>query len=203
LQGDLSQGGLATLERYLRIPGLQRSTLQIRLCLIVAIILAPALVLAGMLSLRSIQAERVHIEEGLGRTLNQLSVEIDREIQGTTDLLTVLAGSHYLKNGDLEGFHRRASEFSDALGKCLPLCHQRQTFVRNAALRLNLRCQARFSSNKLRVDRAPSMPVGDNECRDPERLGQAKRLLELRVGWAYRLEISSSLCCQAHEKNAA
>ena len=112
----MSQGGLATLERYLRIPGLQRSTLQIRLCLIVAIILAPALVLAGMLSLRSIQAERAHIEEGLGRTLNQLSVEIDREIQGTTDLLTVLAGSHYLKNGDLEGFHRRASEFSDALG---------------------------------------------------------------------------------------
>src|ERR1035437_1026115 len=90
-----------------------------------------------------------------------------------------------------------------AKSKCLPLCHQHQTFVRNAASRLNLRCQARCSSNKLRVDRAPSMPVGDNECRDPERLGQAKRLLELRVGWAYRLEISSSLCCQAHEKNAA
>ena len=116
MQGNLSQGGLAALGRYLRVPGLQRFTLRIRLCLIVAIIMAPALVLAGMLSLRSIAAERLHIEDGLGRTLNQLSVEIDREIQGTKALLTVVAGSHSLQNGDLEGFHRRASEISDKLG---------------------------------------------------------------------------------------
>jgi len=57
---------------------LRRFTLRTRLCLLVAIILAPALILAGLLSLRSISVERTHIEEGLGHTLRQLSVEIDR-----------------------------------------------------------------------------------------------------------------------------
>lgn len=98
------------------VPGLRRFTLRTRLCLIVAIILAPALILAGMLSLRSIAAERIHIKEGLGRTLSHLSVEIDREIQSTTALLVVLAGSHYLQIDDLEGFHRYASEISNELG---------------------------------------------------------------------------------------
>ena len=93
------------IRRYLTVRGLRRFTLRTRLCLIVAIILAPALILAGMLSLRSIAAERIHIEEGLGRTLSHLSVEIDREIQSTTALLVVLAGSHYLQIDDLEGFH--------------------------------------------------------------------------------------------------
>src|SRR5450759_3827441 len=98
------------------VRGLRRFTLRTRLCLIVAIILAPALILAGMLSLRSIAAERIHIEEGIGRTLSHLSVEIDREIQSTTALLVVLAGSHYLQIDDLEGFHRYASEISNELG---------------------------------------------------------------------------------------
>ena len=87
-----------------------------RLCLIVAIVLAPALVLAGMLSLRSISAERIRIEEGLGHTLRQLSLEIDKEIESTTALLVVLAESHFLEVGDLEGFHRSASEISRQLG---------------------------------------------------------------------------------------
>jgi len=98
------------------VPGLRRFTLRTRLCLIVAIILAPALILAGLLSLRSIAAERIHIEEGLGRTLSQLSAEIDREIQSTAAPLVVLARSPYLQIDDLEGFHRYASEISNELG---------------------------------------------------------------------------------------
>ena len=37
------------------------------------------------------------------------------------------------------------------------------------------------------------MTVGDNECRDPERLGQGKGLLELRAGGAIKLEVGSNL----------
>ena len=116
MQRSLSQRELSALARYLTVPGLQRFALRTRLCLLVAIILAPALVLAGMLSLRSVSAERIHIEEGLGHTLRQLSVEIEREIQSTTALLVVLAESHFLQVGDLEGFHRSASEMSRQLG---------------------------------------------------------------------------------------
>jgi hypothetical protein len=44
---------------------------------------------------------------------------------------------------------------------------------------------------------APSVPVSDNEFRGPERLGQADGLAPSG------LEISSDLCSQAHEENAA
>jgi two-component system, NarL family, sensor histidine kinase UhpB len=98
------------------VPGPQRIALRTRLCLLVAIILTPALVLAGMLSLRSISTERVHIEEGLGQTLRQLSIEVDQKIQSTTALLVVLAQSHFLQIGDLEGFRQNASEISRQLG---------------------------------------------------------------------------------------
>ena len=112
----LQQHGLPAPRGFLTATGLGRFTLRTRLCLLVAIILAPALVLAGTLSLRSISAERIHIEEGLGHTLRQLSVEIDRELQSTTALLVVLAESHFLQIGDLEGFRRSASEISRQLG---------------------------------------------------------------------------------------
>lgn len=112
----LQQRALPTLRGFLAAPGLRRFTLRTRLCLLVAIILAPALILAGLLSLRSISVERTHIEEGLGHTLRQLSVEIDRELQSTTALLVVLAESHFLQIGDLEGFRRSASEISRQLG---------------------------------------------------------------------------------------
>jgi two-component system, NarL family, sensor histidine kinase UhpB len=113
----LQQRASPALGRLLTLPGFRRLTLRLRLCLVVAIVLGPALlILASILSLRSISAERTHIEEGLGRTLSQISVEIDREIESTTALLVVLAGSHFLQIGDLESFHRSASEVSSQLG---------------------------------------------------------------------------------------
>ena len=116
LQDSFSRGAPAALGRYLRVPGLQRFSLRGRLCLLVAIILAPALVLAGILASRWTTAERIHVDEGLRHTLSQLSVEIEREIQSTKALLTVVAGSRSLQDGDLEAFHQRASDISDKLG---------------------------------------------------------------------------------------
>jgi two-component system sensor histidine kinase UhpB len=98
------------------VPGLRRFTLRIRLCLLVAIILAPALILAGMLTMRSTAIERNHVEETLERTLSQLSVEIDREVQNITGLLVILAMSRSLQNDDLEAFHQRATDISSTLG---------------------------------------------------------------------------------------
>jgi two-component system sensor histidine kinase UhpB len=116
LPDSLLQREPLTLGRSLSLPGLRRFRLRIRLCLIVAMVLAPALVLAGMLSLRSISADQTHIDEMLAHTLSQLTVEIDREIQSTTDLLVVLAGSHFLQTDDLEGFHQSASEIASRIG---------------------------------------------------------------------------------------
>jgi two-component system sensor histidine kinase UhpB len=116
LQRSLSPGRLSALGRYLTVPGLRGFALRTRLCAIVAIILAPALVLAGMLTLRSVAAERIHVEERLARSLSELCEEIDKEFQSTTALLVVLARSHFLQTDDLEGFRRSASEIFGQLG---------------------------------------------------------------------------------------
>jgi two-component system, NarL family, sensor histidine kinase UhpB len=116
LRRSLSQRGLFALGRYLTVPGLPRFSLRARLCLFVGIVLIPALILTGILASRSISAERIRIDEGLESRLNQLSVEIEREIQSTTALLVVLAESHLLQTDDLEGFHRSAEEVSRQLG---------------------------------------------------------------------------------------
>ncbi len=114
--GNLHQLGLPAVWRNLAPPGLRRLTLRIRLCLLVAIILAPALIVAGMLAMRSTAIERNHVEEALGRSLSQLNVEIDREVQNITGLLVILAMSRSLQDDDLEAFHQRATDISSTLG---------------------------------------------------------------------------------------
>jgi two-component system, NarL family, sensor histidine kinase UhpB len=109
-------GGSTALGRYLTLPGLRKFALRTRLCMIVAMILAPALILAGMLSLQSMSSDRAHVEEELQRTLRQLEIEINEEIQSTTALLAVIAGSHFLEVDNIEGFQRRAAEISRQLG---------------------------------------------------------------------------------------
>ena len=116
LLAGLLERGLIGFTRCLEVPALQRVSLRIRLCLLVAIILVPALMLAGKMSLQSISVEQAETEQMLRRILNQVAVEIEKEIRTTTALLAVLGGSQPLQIGDLEGFHRRASEISTNLG---------------------------------------------------------------------------------------
>jgi hypothetical protein len=116
LNSNLHQLGITAVWRKLALPGLRRFSLRTRLCMIVAIILGPALILASMLSLRSIAVERIHVEEGLGHSLSELCAEIDEVIKSRTALLVVLARSHFLQIDDLEGFHRSASEIFGQLG---------------------------------------------------------------------------------------
>jgi len=101
---------------YLAVRGEERWTLRVRLCLIVAILMAPALILLVAVALRFIAGERAQVEDGLRRSVYQVSIEIDREIQGTTALLAALATSHALQSGDLERFHERTIEISRQLG---------------------------------------------------------------------------------------
>ncbi|NVN88583.1 MAG: PAS domain S-box protein [Rhodopseudomonas sp.] len=98
-----------------------RFPLRVRLCVMVALLLLPALVVAGALSFRLAAAEREQIEQELARTAEQRATEIDREIESTKAMLVVLAGSRYLQTGDLEGFHRRASEIARQLGTLVVL----------------------------------------------------------------------------------
>ena len=90
-----------------------------------------------------------------------------------------------------------------AKSKCLPLYHQHQTFVRNAASRLNLRCQVRFSSKQ-----NPCRSCALNDCwrqrvpRPGETWARQASFRASRRKGRSMSEIGSSLCCRAQEKNA-
>ena len=57
------------------------------------------------MTVRSIAAEQLRIEENLQRIATQIRVEIEREIEVTAALLSVLATSHNLQTGALQLFH--------------------------------------------------------------------------------------------------
>jgi hypothetical protein len=84
-----------------------------------------------------------------------------------------------------------------AKSKCLPLCHQHQTFIRNAVSQLNLRCRHSLVPTNSLNGCEPSMPVGGEDAATRRNWGKANVL------WSFALKIGSNLCCQAHEKNAA
>jgi len=115
LLNNLSQRQLFLLPNDLAASTWRRLSIRIRLCLVVAIILTPAMVLLGMITLRSISEERLHSEESLRRTAHQIGVEIEREVEVTSVLLNVLATSKYLQLGDLEKFYDKALRISRQL----------------------------------------------------------------------------------------
>ncbi len=77
---------------------------------LVLLILIPGLLIAGWLAYRSAQSERAQIEQDARQRVREIAGSIDREIIGTQNLLAVLASSHSLHTGDIEGFHRQAVE---------------------------------------------------------------------------------------------
>ena len=116
LLGSLLRRSSFAPGRWLQLPRLRQPPLRLRLCLLAAIMSTPALMLLGLMTVRSITAERLRIDENLQRIATQISVEIGREIEVTSALLSVLAASHNLQTGALQLFHARASEISRQLG---------------------------------------------------------------------------------------
>ena len=116
LLGSLMQRPSFAPGRWLALPGWRRTPLRLRLSLLAAIMSTPALILLGFMTVRSIAAEQLRIEENLQRIATQIRVEIEREIEVTAALLSVLATSHNLQTGGFDRFHERASEISRQLG---------------------------------------------------------------------------------------
>jgi two-component system, NarL family, sensor histidine kinase UhpB len=81
---------------------------------IVAVLL-PALLVTGWLAHVSANAERAQIEKNIQQRAHEISAILDREISGVKGMLTALATSSSLHNGNLQGFHAKAREISQQL----------------------------------------------------------------------------------------
>jgi two-component system sensor histidine kinase UhpB len=124
LLGSSLQREPFTLGRFLAVPARRGFSLRTRLCLFAVILMVAALAPATVEVLRSISAERTRIDAGLGNTLDGLSVEIEREIRGNTNVLVILATSNFLQSDDLESFHQRAEKISRQLGGTQIVVHR-------------------------------------------------------------------------------
>jgi len=82
---------------------------------IVAVLL-PTLLVTGWLARLSADAERAQIEKNIQQRAHEISLLLDREIAGIKGMLTALATSNSLYNGNFERFHTKASEISRQLG---------------------------------------------------------------------------------------
>ena len=89
-----------------------RHSIRLHISLIVAVILIPALIIAGWIASRSAASERIQIEQNLDQKAREIISDIDREIDGVKNLLTALASSHFLQIDDIEAFYKQAKELS-------------------------------------------------------------------------------------------
>ena len=83
---------------------------------IVLAILTPALFLAGYLAVESARTARAHIEQSARDETVEATAAIEREVVAAQNLLTALASSPLLQDGDIEGFYRESDDVSKKIG---------------------------------------------------------------------------------------
>ena len=96
------------------LPRRSLSTRAYLIALVTALLLV-ALAFAGVLLVHFARTDETRVMQQLGQTSRDITRAIDREITATIGILKVLATSHYLQSGDLEGFHRQASDLARQL----------------------------------------------------------------------------------------
>jgi len=92
---------------------------------LVAVILIPALLLAGWLAVWSAQSERAQLEQSARNQTREVIGVIDREVIGVRNLLLGLAASPSLQVDDLRAFHAQATSVSKITRRQIVLLDRR------------------------------------------------------------------------------
>lgn len=103
-----------TATSFLQSPG-RRYSIRAYFGAIVIVSIASTLFLAGWLGFQSVVSERTQIEQSAHHRAREITTAIEREIISTQNLLTALASSHLLQDGQLEQFYRQAAEVAHQL----------------------------------------------------------------------------------------
>ena len=95
----------------------------LRACLIalVPITLLPILLLGWWLAARTTASERATIERQAEQEVRGITALIDRELNNARNVLTVLATSRHLQDGDIEAFYHKATEVARQLNTQITL----------------------------------------------------------------------------------
>jgi two-component system sensor histidine kinase UhpB len=106
---------LARLLPQVALPRGSRRPARVYAISIVLAILTSALILAGYLAVESARTARSHIEQSARDETLEATAAIEREVISTQNLLTALASSPLLRDGDIEGFYRQAAAVSQKI----------------------------------------------------------------------------------------
>ena len=90
------------------MPNSRRYSLRSSLFLLVAVCVAPALLMAGILIHQQYRIQLDQIEQSTQLVARKTVADLDRELSAIESALKVLATSSDLKSGDLHSFHARA-----------------------------------------------------------------------------------------------
>ncbi len=116
--GGEREGGLAsdlTLKRG------HDHTVRASISALILFIVAVALLIAGWLTVRSVAEERARLEQSAAKKAREISATLDREILATRSVLTALAASHYLQDGNVTDFYDQARRVAADLGFAIVL----------------------------------------------------------------------------------
>ena len=96
-----------------RMPGL---SVRLYVLLLVGAVLAPVLLLAGLLGQRLVASERAGFEADVTASAKSIAAVIERELTGLIETMEALAVSPPLASGDLQAFHQQAASLNGTLG---------------------------------------------------------------------------------------
>jgi PAS domain S-box-containing protein len=104
------------ISRYFTGPRGKAASVHFYLAGTVAIILIPALLFGGWLTVRSTDSERSLLESGSENKASQVMADIDDDIAAAKATLIALAGSHFLQVGDFAGLYRQCVDVAAQFG---------------------------------------------------------------------------------------
>ncbi|HEY1980422.1 MAG TPA: cache domain-containing protein, partial [Xanthobacteraceae bacterium] len=93
-----------------------RNSVRVFLHALVAIVLAPALLLAGYFATSLARSERARLEQNAEDQTREAVAAVERDFVAIQNVLATLAGSPYLQSGDIESFYAQATNVSRIIG---------------------------------------------------------------------------------------
>ncbi len=88
---------------------------------VVLAMMAPTLMITWWVTSSSAASERRQLEQNAEAETREIAAAVDREIIGVQHMMTVLAGSVLLQQGDLEAFHQQAGQVATMLDTTIML----------------------------------------------------------------------------------
>ncbi len=116
LQASDSKDRAAAQAPEAALPRRRRLSVRAYLLLLAITVLLPLLLLAGLLTLRAVEAERARAQQAIAATAGGVLTVVTREVSGLIETLQTVETSPSLAAGDLRAFHQQITDLARTIG---------------------------------------------------------------------------------------